>query len=112
MPDFGSFAFRAIAATTGAIALIGSTPAKADVIDGNWCAHDGRAMSIVGPAIVTPGGQQARGRYTRHTFTYVVPPGEPGAGTTIEMVQLNQQTVRVEPEGAGGETWTRCDVIS
>ena len=43
-------------------------PAVADAIDGDWCRADGKRMSIRGPAIVTPAGQQANGNYTRHSF--------------------------------------------
>jgi hypothetical protein len=35
--------------------------------------------------IVTPGGKQMRGEYTRHSFSYVVPAGEPGAGETVSI---------------------------
>jgi hypothetical protein len=45
----------------------------ADVIDGDWCRADGKRMKIRGPEIVTPGGNQTRGDYTRHRFSYVVP---------------------------------------
>ena len=33
--------------------------ARADAIDGHWCAPDGRVMTIEGPAILTPGGRGA-----------------------------------------------------
>ena len=40
-----------MAASIGALAMAG--PAAADAIDGNWCASDGRSMSISGPDIVS-----------------------------------------------------------
>lgn len=87
--------------------------ARADAIDGHWCAADGRVMTIEGPAIVTPGGHQIRGEYSRHAFSYVVPVGERPAGATIFMVLLNEETVEVDPgDGADHEIWHRCDVIS
>jgi hypothetical protein len=87
--------------------------ARADAIDGNWCAQDGRVMSIDGPAIVTPGGSQISGNYSRHAFSYVVPPGESGAGATVLMILLNEETVRLAPgNGAPEEIWHRCDVTS
>ena len=55
-------------------------PAFADAIDGDWCRTDGKRMTIRGPAIVTPGGQQTNGHYTRHSFSYVIPAGEAGRG--------------------------------
>jgi len=36
-------------------------PARADAIDGEWCAGDGRHFSIRGPAITTPGGNAIQG---------------------------------------------------
>jgi hypothetical protein len=99
----------------GTLALVALTPgvARADKIDGNWCAPDGRVMTIDGPAIVTPGGSQITGNYSRHAFSYVVPPGESDAGATILMILLNEETVRIAPgNGAPEEIWHRCDVIS
>ena len=63
-----------------------SAPARADVIDGDWCNAAGRQMTIRGPEITTPGGKQARGDYTRHSFSYVVPAGEAGAGETVSII--------------------------
>src|SRR5215510_1832383 len=78
-----------------ALALIGATfsfahSAHADAIDGDWCHSNGKRMSIRGPAIITPGGQETRGNYTRHFFSYVIPGGETGAGTTVEIQLLNE----------------------
>jgi hypothetical protein len=47
-------------------------PAHADQIDGNCCARDGSNLTIHGPRIVTPGGNQLQGDYDRHGFAYVV----------------------------------------
>ena len=87
---------------------------RADAIDGNWCAPDGRVMSIAGPAIVTPGGNRITGDYSRHAFSYVAPAGESDAGTVISMVLLNENTVRLSPRAGAEreEIWHRCDVIS
>jgi hypothetical protein len=85
-------------------------PAWADVIDGDWCQPDGRRFSIHGPAIVTPSGTATSGNYSRHFFTYVVPAGDPGAGITIFMRLLNENTVDLR-RGADqdpGEIWHRC----
>jgi hypothetical protein len=84
--------------------------AHADAIDGDWCFPDGRRFSIRGPEIVTPGGTRMTGDYSRHFFSYVVPTAEPGAGQTVNMTLLNEQTVQVRMGQAteGGEIWKRC----
>ena len=97
----------------GAIGLLltaGST-ARADAIDGNWCAPDGKVMSIEGPRIVTPGGTALNGDYRRHDFAYVVPAGEPAGGSEVRLVLLDEDTVRMTT-GPGPEIWRRCDVTS
>jgi hypothetical protein len=58
-----------------------AAPARADAIDGDWCAKDGRHFFIQGPAITTPGGKAIQGNYRRHSFSYVVPPGETNAAS-------------------------------
>ena len=90
--------------------LIGIThPAFADAIDGDWCRLDGKHMTIRGPAIVTPGGQQISGNYTRHFFSYVVPSGETGEGAAVEIRLLNENLAH---ERRAGDTavheWQRC----
>ena len=65
-------------------------------IDGDWChAPDGRRFSIRGPDIVTPGGKQMQGDYSRHAFSYAVPAPEPGAGKTVFMTLLDENTVHL-----------------
>src|SRR5260370_1913205 len=60
----------------------------ADVIDGDWCRADGKRMKIRGPGIVTPGGNQTRGDYTRHSFSYVIPAGEARARANVSIILL------------------------
>jgi hypothetical protein len=97
-----------IGASFGAITLVlGSQAARADVIDGAWCLDSGRRISIDGPNIVTPAGTRTKGEYSRHYFQYVVPAGDPGAGETISMQLLNEETVRVHESGAD-VIWHRC----
>ena len=87
--------------------------ALADRIDGNWCAKDGRVMTIDGPSIITPGGNAIAGDYKRHSFVYTVPDGEFGAGAIVNMHQLNHETIRVSLiDAEGSEIWNRCDVTS
>ena len=69
-----------------ALACLLTAPARADVIDGDWCRGDGRTMSIRGPQIVTPGGKTIQGDYTRHSFAYVIPAGEAGEGESVSMI--------------------------
>jgi hypothetical protein len=85
--------------------------ARADVIDGDWCSGDGRHLAIRGSKILTPGGNQITGDYTRHSFNYVIPPNEKDAGQTVAMLLLNEETVRITPRpGAQPEVWLRCKV--
>jgi hypothetical protein len=97
------------------LAVAGATQAWADVIDGHWCHPDGRRLSIQGPAIVTPAGTRTQGEYSRHFFSYVVPPNDPQAGQTVSMVLVNEETVRLRigatpsySSDGPTEIWHRC----
>ena len=93
-----------------ALALLAG-PAFADAIDGDWCHSDGRHFSIRGPAIVTPGGKQTEGDYSRHAFNYVVPAPERDAGQKVFMTLLDENHVHVrqgEAFAGNPETWVRC----
>src|SRR3989454_12319425 len=82
----------------------------ADVIDGDWCKADGKRMKIRGPEITTPGGNQTRGDYTRHSFVYVVPAGEAGAGETVSIILLSEYLAHARQGGADApiQVWNRC----
>lgn len=97
-------------ATAAALQVIAAAPARADVIDGDWCSTDGKQMTIRGPEIVTPGGQKARGDYTRHSFAYTVPAGETGAGENVSMILRSEYRVDVRQGGpdAPWQEWRRC----
>jgi hypothetical protein len=84
--------------------------ACADVIDGTWCHADGRRLSIRGPQIKTPAGTDMRGDYTRHSFVYVVPAGEPGTGETVSMILLSEYLMHARQGGndAPVQVWNRC----
>jgi hypothetical protein len=89
--------------------IAGAPSAWADVIDGHWCFTDGKRISIQGPSIITPAGSHIQGDYSRHFFSYVVPPADPGAGQTVSMALINEDTVQLRigattPE----EVWHRC----
>ena len=90
-----------------------SAPAQADQIDGDWCSTTEAAhFSISGPMIVTPAGTATTGDYRRHFFSYVVPAGDPGAGSKIDMQQLNDEEILVAVDGGEPVLWRRCEVIS
>jgi hypothetical protein len=82
----------------------------ADAIDGDWCSADGKRMKIRGPEIVTPGGNQTRGDYARHSFSYVVPAGEAGAGEGVSIVLLSESLAhaRQGSDTAPVQVWNRC----
>ena len=93
--------------------IVLASPASADQIDGDWCStREAAHFSISGPTIVTPAGTATTGDYRRHYFTYVVPEGDPGAGQTIDMQQLNDEEILVSVDGGEPVMWRRCEVIS
>lgn len=94
-----------------------ATLAHADAIDGKWC--DGaRQIMIDGPTITLPSGHQHQGDYTRHTFDFVVPEGEEGAGERLSMVVQSDELMHLQrtPKGSRQpqpiEAWRRCANIS
>ena len=98
-----------LAGTIGLLAvLLGASPARADAIDGHWCAPDGRRINIDGPAIVTPGGRHLQGTYDRHHFSYVVPVPEAQAGETVAMTLMGETAVSVRAGSAPPQIWNRC----
>lgn len=88
--------------------ILPSPPVRADAIDGSWCHHDGRRLSILGPLIITPAGSRAQGDYTRHAFAYVAPANDPQPGVQISMTLINDDLMRLNSGQAGTETWRRC----
>ena len=99
-----------------AAAMALACPALADVIDGNWCTRDGKQfLTIDGPKMVTPGGKSIIGDYDRHSFIYVVPPAETGAGNLVLLTLINEQTM-FSQAGDSQQTarsaprleWNRC----
>jgi hypothetical protein len=98
-----------------AMSLVATGEALADAIDGDWCAADGRHMSIRGPDIVTPTGATLQGQYSRHAFIYQTPAADPSPGLTIYMRLVNPDTVDLwagaQPVGPA-EVWSRCTPIS
>lgn len=96
------------------LASLFAAPALADAIDGDWC-NAGSSFTIDGDNIVTPARNKVQGRYTRYSFAYVVPAGEPGAGSEVTMVMIRgMETVHLTRAGQSGtpEAWRRCKPIS
>ena len=107
----------ATAALVAAAACLHDTTAvRAQTIDGDWCSIDGvRTMSIQGAAAISPDGSPITGDYEHRFFRFLVPAGEPRAGTTMSMVLLDVDTARLTDTGdrwlatvAAGELWHRC----
>jgi ABC-type phosphate transport system substrate-binding protein len=100
-------ALLAFAACAALLAPVAS--ASADAIDGEWCSQ-GKRMTIRGSTIVTPGGKELIGNYSRHFFSYVVPPGEPGAGGTNSIWLRNENLAHGRMGGNDSPTveWQRC----
>ena len=76
-------------------------------------------MSIRGDNITIPSGKQIVGRYSRHAFDYVIPPGDSGAGDTVDII-LRSEYLASSRQGArrpddrmaslqGSEQLTRAD---
>jgi hypothetical protein len=85
-------------------------PGRADAIDGDWCSTDGMRMSIRAEKITTPGGSQIEGNYSRHTFDYVVPPGENGSGEIVNII-LRGEYLALSRQGSADapmREWHRC----
>ena len=96
-----------------ALCLAGSA-ARADAIDGDWCNPEGKHIVIKGPEITLPDGAQLNGNYTRHSFAYTVPDGQPAAGTPMIMTLVNEN-LAVAKAYRGGVlpvTWKRCEHVS
>jgi hypothetical protein len=105
----------ALGVAAAAVTAVSIEAAHADAIDGHWCSAEGKRMEIEGPAITTPAGTQWHGNYNRHYFTYEVPPSDPGAGQTVYMALLNENTVHLTTaadaqaaQKSAVEVWHRC----
>ena len=104
---------RAMNFTKGTIGacllLLSATVARADAIDGDRCLG-AKTMSIRGPDIVTPGGQRTKGDYTRHSFSYTIPAGEPGTGEIVAMILRGEYLLHARQGGqdAALQEWRRC----
>lgn len=82
--------------------------ARADAIDGNWCGPKGRRISIEGSSGVYAGGHRLEGRYTRHSYSFAIPPGAPDAGAAVDMVLQGETRTSVRIDNGPAEIWLRC----
>lgn len=94
--------------------LMQAGAAHADAIDGDWCSVDGQRMSIRGDNITIPSGKQIVGNYSRHAFDYVIPPGDGGAGDSVNII-LHSEYLAFSRQGRSGGAngdkpteWRRC----
>ncbi len=85
-----------LAATTLAMLAMAANPARADLIDSDWCAQAGLRLTIEGPTIVTPGGARMSGEYDRHGLPYDAPSGDPGVGARVTMWLVGENLIRVQ----------------
>ncbi len=103
-----------VAAVAACTFIVCASPTHADAIDGTWCSPAGEQVTINGEDVTTPGGNQVKGQYTRHSMAFQIPPGEAGAGKKLYMEQLHEGAVKVttiaevQVEPGPHEDWTRC----
>ena len=96
-----------------ALALLLPGWAAADEISGDWCSPEGASIRIQGGRVISPGGVEVAGQYSRHRYEFVIPEGESGAGSAFVMEQLSEDSARVTIGQDPSEPWTRCrDVVS
>jgi hypothetical protein len=91
-------------------------PAAADAIDGDWCFDDGRSLTIDGPQIRTPTGDELTGEYSRHAFRYVGAAGSEEEAHDVLMQLWSDDELRinriVDGEDEPQEIWHRCKPIA
>ncbi|MGB8817534.1 MAG: hypothetical protein WCC66_06385 [Rhizobiaceae bacterium] len=104
-------------ASLAAVFLLSSAwPVLADSLDGDWCNKDGAHLRIEGPQIELAPGVTVVGKYARHQFSYIAPPGDQEAGAEILFVQRSEEEMRrvrdpqAMPEHE--DIWRRCQTIS
>lgn len=88
------------------------TLALCDRVDGAWCGPDGRQITILGDRVVSFGGTETDGIYSRHRYAFTVPEGEAGAGAAVVLNQLSEEEARLSVDGGDGQPWTRCRPVT
>lgn len=93
-----------------ALSISGAFAQTLPALDGNWCHADGKRLTVKGPDIVTPAGKSLRAEYARTFASWVIPDGEPNAGTTTTMMLIGADRAHTR-EGAADTPpleWRRC----
>lgn len=88
----------------------GSVAFAQGALDGDWCHADGKRLTLKGSDVVTPAGKSLRAEYARTFASWVIPDGEPNAGTTIRMMLIGADRAHTR-EGAADTPpleWRRC----
>ena len=85
-------------------------PVRARSRDGCSLSDGPEQFPPVAGVLLDPSrGAKLQGDYDRHGFKYVVQAAEPGAGGTITMVLVNENTVQLKPPAdAPMQVWKRC----
>lgn len=90
-----------------------ASPAAADAIPGDWCPPGGgRILQIKTSGHVTFAGKIVAANVDRHHTDFVIPKGEPDAGSRFSADQLNDVQIRVTINGKKPEIWTPCEPVS
>ena len=89
-----------------------STSALADALDGDWCNPNDGKLTVDGSKIITSGGVEVIGNYTRHRFEYTAPAGDWQAGKSIILRQFSDELMELSIGGGKGVPWRPCQVVS
>jgi hypothetical protein len=110
-------AILSLSVSLGLCVLFTSSPARADQINGTWCAPGGgKSIRVEDASVISPGGKTVTANVVRHHVDFVIPPGEPDAGATFYADQLSDEQIRVTIKSKAGvtapEIWTPCKPVS
>jgi len=93
-----------------ALSVAGAYAQSLPALDGNWCHTDGKKLTVKGADIITPARKPLRADYARTFASWVIPEGEPNAGTTTTMMLIGTDRAHTR-EGAADTPpleWRRC----
>jgi hypothetical protein len=102
----------AFALTSVLAASAGAAP-----LDGEWCAPDGRILTIAGEDVITPSGQETAAGYDRdRNLIYSGPQGDAEEGQEILVSPAGSERIALRRTIAGreepAEQWQRCPVLT
>jgi ABC-type phosphate transport system substrate-binding protein len=92
------------------LAVSGAIAQNLPALEGSWCHADGKRLTVKGSDVVTPAGKPLRAEYARTFASWVIPDGEPNAGTTVTMMLIGTDRAHTR-EGAADTPpleWRRC----